>query len=110
LSSVREKVLGKEVFADVLFAEPFLPSATLRKAFAECFRHSAKPQILVVSYVSVRGDDKQIVEGDLWLLVRVDDWLLLLLDTIVWIRIEGSRIGRSMRFYTKPNGSLAAPS
>jgi hypothetical protein len=29
--------LGKEGFADVLFAEPFLPSVTLGKAFAECF-------------------------------------------------------------------------
>jgi hypothetical protein len=58
LSSAREKVLGKEVFADVLFAEPSLPSATLGKAcaecfsgFAECFRHSAKKPILVVSYI-----------------------------------------------------------
>jgi hypothetical protein len=33
----REKVLGKEVFADALFAEPSLPSVTLGKAFAECF-------------------------------------------------------------------------
>jgi hypothetical protein len=47
--SAREKVLGKKAFADVLFAEPFLPSATLGKdvaeyfsGFAECFRHSAK--------------------------------------------------------------------
>jgi hypothetical protein len=37
LPSAREKVLGKEVFADALFAEPPLPSATLGKAFAECF-------------------------------------------------------------------------
>jgi hypothetical protein len=37
LPSARETVLGKEVFADALFAEPFLPSATLGKAFAECF-------------------------------------------------------------------------
>jgi hypothetical protein len=35
--SAREKVLGKEGFADVLFAEPSLPSATLGKACAECF-------------------------------------------------------------------------
>jgi hypothetical protein len=42
LSSAREKVLGKEGFADVLFAEPSLPSVTLGKAFAECFGHSAK--------------------------------------------------------------------
>jgi hypothetical protein len=32
-----KKVLGKEGFADVLFAEPSLPSVTLGKAFAECF-------------------------------------------------------------------------
>jgi hypothetical protein len=53
--SVRQKVLGKEAFADVLFAEPSLPSATLGKGFAECFsgfaecfRHSAKHPIPVV--------------------------------------------------------------
>jgi hypothetical protein len=32
-----KKILGKEGFADVLFAEPYLPSVTLGKAFAECF-------------------------------------------------------------------------
>jgi hypothetical protein len=37
LPSARKKVLGKEVFADVLFAEPSLPSVTLGKAFVECF-------------------------------------------------------------------------
>jgi hypothetical protein len=37
LPSAREKVLGKEVFADALFAEPPLSSVTLGKAFAECF-------------------------------------------------------------------------
>jgi hypothetical protein len=52
VSSAREKVLGKEGFADVLFIEPSLPSATLGKGFAECFsgfaecfRHSAKHPI-----------------------------------------------------------------
>jgi hypothetical protein len=37
LSSAREKVLGKEGFADALCAETSLPSATLGKDFAECF-------------------------------------------------------------------------
>jgi hypothetical protein len=37
LPSIREKVLGKEGFADALCAEPCLPSATLDKDFAECF-------------------------------------------------------------------------
>jgi hypothetical protein len=37
LPSVREKILGKEGFTDALCAEPSLPSATLGKAFAECF-------------------------------------------------------------------------
>jgi hypothetical protein len=37
LSSAREKVLGKDGFADALCTEPSLPSATLGKAFAECF-------------------------------------------------------------------------
>jgi hypothetical protein len=37
LPSAREKVLGKEVFVDVLFTEPSLPSVTLGKAFAEYF-------------------------------------------------------------------------
>jgi hypothetical protein len=37
LSSAREKVFGKEGFADALCVEPSLPSVTLDKAFAECF-------------------------------------------------------------------------
>jgi hypothetical protein len=37
LPSAREKVLGKDGFADALYAEPSLPSATLSKDFAECF-------------------------------------------------------------------------
>jgi hypothetical protein len=37
LPSAREKVLDKEGFADALCAEPSLPSATLGKAFVECF-------------------------------------------------------------------------
>jgi hypothetical protein len=37
LPSAREKVLGKKGFADALYVEPSLPSATLGKAFAECF-------------------------------------------------------------------------
>jgi hypothetical protein len=37
LPSAREKVLGKEDFADALCAEHSLPSATLGKVFAECF-------------------------------------------------------------------------
>jgi hypothetical protein len=37
LPSAREKALGKEGFADALFAEPSLPSVTLGKAFAEYF-------------------------------------------------------------------------
>jgi hypothetical protein len=55
MPSAREQVLGKEAFADVLFAEPSLSSATLGKdfvecflGFAECFRHSAKHPIPVV--------------------------------------------------------------
>jgi hypothetical protein len=55
LSSARQKVLGKEVVADVQFAECSLPSVTLGKAFAECriafavcLRHTAKELILVV--------------------------------------------------------------
>jgi hypothetical protein len=36
LLSAREKAPGKEGFADALFAEPSLPSATFGKAFAEC--------------------------------------------------------------------------
>jgi hypothetical protein len=37
LPSAREKVLGKDGFADALYAEPSLPSATFGKEFAECF-------------------------------------------------------------------------
>jgi hypothetical protein len=50
-----KKVLGKEPFADEIFAECSLPSVTLGKgfteckiAFAECLRHSAKNVIPVV--------------------------------------------------------------
>jgi hypothetical protein len=54
LPSAREKVLDKEAFVDVLFAEPSLPSATLGKDFAEYFLgfaewHSAKHPIPVVT-------------------------------------------------------------
>jgi hypothetical protein len=55
LPSVRKKTLGKEPFADEIFAECYLPSVTLGKsfaeckiAFAECLRHSAKNAIPVV--------------------------------------------------------------
>jgi hypothetical protein len=37
LPSAREKVLDKDGFADALYAEPSLPSATLGKEFAEWF-------------------------------------------------------------------------
>jgi hypothetical protein len=54
--SAREKLLGKEDFADVLFAESFLPSATLGKdftecflGFIECFSHSTKRPIPIVN-------------------------------------------------------------
>jgi hypothetical protein len=56
LPSVRKKALGKEPFADEIFAECSLPSVTLGKAFAECkiafvecLRHSAKNAIPVAS-------------------------------------------------------------
>jgi hypothetical protein len=55
LPSAREKVLGKEGFADALFVDPSLPSTTLGKGFAECFYgfaecfgHSAKRPFAVV--------------------------------------------------------------
>jgi hypothetical protein len=55
VSSAQEKVLDKDDFADVLFTEPSLPSATLGKdfaecfsGFAECFSHSSKHPIPVV--------------------------------------------------------------
>jgi hypothetical protein len=57
LSSARQKVLGKEVVADVQFVERSLPSVTLGKVFAECFlgfaeclRHSAKERCPVVVF------------------------------------------------------------
>jgi hypothetical protein len=37
LPSARDKALGKEAFADAVFAETSLSSVTLGKAFAECF-------------------------------------------------------------------------
>jgi hypothetical protein len=50
------KALGKEPFADEIFAERFLPNVTLDKAFAECkivftecLRHSTKNAIPVVA-------------------------------------------------------------
>ena len=55
LPSARQKALGKDAFADGLFAKCSLPSAALGKAFAECKLgfaecpwHSAKPLIPVV--------------------------------------------------------------
>jgi hypothetical protein len=55
LCRVSEKVIGKEPFADKMFAEYSLPSVKLGKgiaeckmAFAECLRHSTKNAILVV--------------------------------------------------------------
>jgi hypothetical protein len=59
--------------------------------------------------VPVRCNDTQIVKGDMLLLVRVNDGLSLLLGIIIRIRMGGSRIVRSMRFYTKTEQSLAAP-
>jgi hypothetical protein len=57
LPSARQKVLGKEVIADVQFVERSLSSVTLGKAFAECniafaecLRHSAKEQCPVVKH------------------------------------------------------------
>jgi hypothetical protein len=53
--SQRQKVLDKEIVADVQFTEPYLPSVILDKAFAECFTgfaecfsHSAKKLFPVV--------------------------------------------------------------
>jgi hypothetical protein len=37
LPSAQEKILGKDGFADALYAEPSLPSTTLDKAFVKCF-------------------------------------------------------------------------
>jgi hypothetical protein len=51
---VSKKVLGKEPFADKIFAECSLPSVILGKGFAECLRHSAKNAILVV-YIMKKG-------------------------------------------------------
>jgi hypothetical protein len=60
LSSARQKVLGKEVVADVQFAERSLSSVTLGKAFAECkiafvvcLEHTAKELIPVVCVADV---------------------------------------------------------
>ena len=36
LPSAQQKTLGKDAFADALFAEYYLPSAALGKAFVEC--------------------------------------------------------------------------
>jgi hypothetical protein len=63
--SVREKVLGKEGFADILCAEPFLPNATLGKAydecfsgFTECFSHSTNKPIPVVIMASSMSENR----------------------------------------------------
>ena len=69
LPSAREKVIGKEGFADALFAEPSLPSVTLGKAFAECkiafavcLEHTAKKLIpVVVGYQLVAENDQLAV-------------------------------------------------
>jgi hypothetical protein len=55
LSSARQKILSKEVVANVQFTETFLPRVTLGKVFAEsfvgfaeCLKHSSKQLCLVV--------------------------------------------------------------
>jgi hypothetical protein len=55
-----KKVLGKEPFADEIFAECSLSSVTLGKGFVkckitfvECLRHSAKNAIPVVGVMSI---------------------------------------------------------
>jgi hypothetical protein len=42
LPSARQKALGKDVFAGIFATECPLPSVTLGKAFAECFRSFAE--------------------------------------------------------------------
>jgi hypothetical protein len=54
-----KKALGKEPFADEIFAECSLPSVTLGKGFAECkiaFAESAKNAIPVV--ITIRCQQK----------------------------------------------------
>jgi hypothetical protein len=65
LPSAQQKVLSKEVVADVQFTKPYLSSVTLSKffaecfpGFAECFRHSAKKLFLAVH--DLRLQDKII--------------------------------------------------
>jgi hypothetical protein len=65
----KKKTLGKEHFADEIFAECSLPSVTLGKAFAECkiafaeCRHSAKNAIPVANGAnfSTEGFRKRIL-------------------------------------------------
>jgi hypothetical protein len=68
--SVRKKALGKEPFADEIFAECSLPSVTLGKAFAEykiafaeCLRHSAKNAIPVVYVIGDQQDPKALFQS-----------------------------------------------
>jgi hypothetical protein len=68
LPSARQKALGKDIFADEIFAECSLPSATLGKGFAECnsgfaecLGHSAKPLnpvVVTVFFFSVTWPPK----------------------------------------------------
>jgi hypothetical protein len=90
LPSVRNKALGKELFADKIFAGCSLPSATLGKGFAECFPgfaeclgHSVKG-----AYPVVHDDGHTCVQGFLVLclsrmhqaIVRCSNLLIRLKD------------------------------
>jgi hypothetical protein len=63
LPSAREKVLGKEVFADALFAEPSLPSVTLGKAFAECYTRQSLCRVFLRLRRVLQALDKAIDSG-----------------------------------------------
>jgi hypothetical protein len=80
LPSVRKKALGKQPFADEIFAEYSLPSvitfgkafAECKIAFAECLRHSAKNVIPVVVQGGLEVGRTDLLSLALWppLLVR----------------------------------------
>jgi hypothetical protein len=63
LSSDQQKVLGKEVVANVKFTETSLPRVTLSKEFVECFlgfakclKHSTKQLCpVVIAILHVKG-------------------------------------------------------
>jgi hypothetical protein len=84
LSSAREKVLGKDDFADALYVEPSLLSATLDKAFAECDTRQSLCRVFLrlcqVLQALSKGGDSGSVRWKLVHVMKLKMFVLTLLN------------------------------